>query len=178
MLFQFSSLSLLSFKHNFRPQSRSNSNNGLEFSDTTALAFFAKHGIIHQTSCIGTPQQNGIVERKHKHLLETARALFFQSQIPIRFWGECLLTATYIINRMPSSVLHNKTPYELLHGQAPSYSHLRSFGSLCFISTPKHNRDKFAPRGNPCVFLGYPYGKKAYKVYDLVTKKIVSNRDV
>jgi len=123
------------------------SDNGLKFSDNCALAFYASHGILHQASCTGTPQQNEIVERKHKHLLETGRALQFEYRVPIRFWGECVLTATYIINRMPSSILQHKTPYELLHGTTPSYSHLRVFGSLCFVSTSKHNRDKFPPEG-------------------------------
>ena len=57
------------------------SDNGTEFSNQSTLSFYAFNGIIHQTSCKATPQQNGIVERKHKHLLETSRALFFQSQI-------------------------------------------------------------------------------------------------
>jgi len=126
------------------------SDNGVEFSNSPAIAFYNSHGIIHQTSCTATPQQNGVVERKHKHLLETARGLSSKSKIPVQFWGESLLTATYPINRMPSSVLGFKTPYDLLYGHSPSYSHLKSFGSLCFISTPKHNRDKFAPGGSLC----------------------------
>ena len=70
------------------------SDNGMEFYDTAAIAFYTSHGIVHQTSCTATPQQNGVVERKHKHLLETTEALSFQSKIPVQFWGESLLTAT------------------------------------------------------------------------------------
>ena len=69
------------------------SDNGLEFQDTAALQFYKDKGIIHQNSCVETPQQNGIVERKHKHLLEVARALMIQSGLPLKYWGDSVLTA-------------------------------------------------------------------------------------
>ncbi|XP_021715949.1 uncharacterized protein LOC110683848 [Chenopodium quinoa] len=131
-----------------------------------------------QLSCPDTPQQNGVVERKHKHLLETGRALFFQSKVPARFWGDCIMAATYIINRMPLKSVGFVTPYERLYGSAPDLSHLKIFGCLCYISTSKTHRNKLDPRATPCVFLGYPPNQKAYKVLNLATNKISISRDV
>ncbi|CAL2274238.1 unnamed protein product [Prunus armeniaca] len=139
--------------------------------------FFSDHGIIYQHSCVYTPQQNGVVERKHRHLLETARALRFQSNLPIKFWGECVLTAAYLINRFPTSLLHNKTPFDILYHKAPSYNHMRVFGCLAY-ATSVHPSSKFAPRAHKSVFIGYPIGQKAYKLYDLETHKTFTSRDV
>ncbi|XP_074297003.1 uncharacterized protein LOC141627673 [Silene latifolia] len=132
-------------------------------SDITAK-FLVDNGILHQTSCFHTPQQNGVVERKHKHLLETARALKFQSNLPTKYLDDCVLTTTYIVNRMPSKVLQNLSPYQILFGKPLELSHMRAFGCLVYASTPKPGRDKFSPRATSCVFLRNPFGKKAYKL--------------
>ena len=113
-------------------------------------------GIIHQKSCSNTPQQNGLADGKHRHLLECARALFFQFNICIHLWGECVLTTTHIINRMPLMVLKHLSPCQKLHNVASELSHLRVFGSFCFVSTFKIGRTKFDSRDEACVFIGYP----------------------
>ena len=154
------------------------SDNDLEFSSSEATCFFQEKGIIHQKTCPYTPQQNGVVERKHKYLLETARALLFQSKLPMRYWGECVLTATYLINRLPTKLLQGKSPYELLYQKKPVYSHLRNFGCLCFPTTLKTHKDKFEPRAVPHIFIGYPFNTKGYKVLNLATKRIHVSRDV
>ncbi|KAL3647015.1 hypothetical protein CASFOL_007983 [Castilleja foliolosa] len=152
------------------------SDNGTEF--ICLKKFFTEQGIIHQTSCIATPQQNGRVERKHRHILNVARALLFQASLPIRFWGESVMTSSYLINRTPSMLHGGKTPFELLYGHAPRYDELRIFGCLCFAHRVDRSKDKFKERSRKCVFLGYPYGKKGWRVYDVETGDIFISRDV
>lgn len=140
--------------------------------------FYNHKGIVHETSYTNTPQQNGVVERKHGHLLNAARALRFQVGLPIKFWGECVLMAAYLINCTPTPLLSSKTPYELLFGSIPSFSHLKIFGCLCFATNTNASKTKFEARASRCVFLGYPYAQKGYKLYHLKTNRIFVSRDV
>lgn len=155
---------------------RVRSDNGTEFKCLNA--YFQKNGIIFETSCVGTPQQNGRVERKHKHILNVARALRFQGHLPLKFWGECVMAACYLINRTPSSVLNYKTPYECLFGKAPSLTEIRVFGCLAYAHNLQHKGNKFTSRTRKCVFLGYPFAKRGWTLYDLDTKQIFVSRDV
>ena len=89
-------------------------NNGNEFKFSPMKSFYREKGITHQTTCVDMPQQNGRVERKHRHVLNVARALRFQDKLPLSFWSECVLTKIYLINRMPNKLLNGKIPYEVL----------------------------------------------------------------
>ncbi|KAJ9542625.1 hypothetical protein OSB04_029131 [Centaurea solstitialis] len=152
--------------------------NGGEFTSTNMIEFYNKKGILLETTCPHTPQQNGVVERKHRHLLETARALRIGANLPKRFWGECILTAAFVINRLPSKVIKNKTPFELIWNREPDYDLLKVFGCLVYFKNTNTKGDKFEEKGKPGVFLGYPPGTKGYKIFDLETRKLIVSRDV
>lgn len=98
--------------------------------------------------------------------------------MPKKIWGDCLLTATYLINRLPSRILNNKSPYQILFEKVPDYSHLRPFGCLYFASNLSRNRDKLYPRAILGVLLGYPFAKKGYKILNLQANQVFVSRDV
>ncbi|WVY95772.1 hypothetical protein V8G54_027923 [Vigna mungo] len=122
--------------------------NGVEF---ILQNMFSSKGIIHQTTCVETPEQNGVVERKHQHILNTALALLFHSHLPLAFWCYAAKHAVFLINQMPTPVLQNETPHERLHGSPCDLSLLRVFGCLCYANTITSQRKKFDDRA----ILGY-----------------------
>ena len=138
--------------------------------------FLKQKGIIHQTTCVYTPQQNGISERKNCHLLEMTRALMFQTNVPKIYWSDAILTATYLINRLPSVVLKNKSPLEIIYQRKIIFNHLRIFGCTCYVHQNK--RDKLDHTSIKAIFLGYSSKKKGYKCYDPINKKLYISRDV
>ncbi|GAU46782.1 hypothetical protein TSUD_351810 [Trifolium subterraneum] len=140
--------------------------------------FYASKGINHQTSCVETPQQNGRVERKHQHLLNVGRSLLFQSKLPKKFWSYAVSHATYIINRVCTPLLQNKSPYHLLYNKPPDLEQLKVFGSLCYASTLQNQRTKLDPRARKCIFLGYKSGMKGVILYDIHNHNIFVSRNI
>ncbi|XP_010530489.1 PREDICTED: uncharacterized protein LOC104807073 [Tarenaya hassleriana] len=122
--------------------------------------------------------QNGRAERKHRHILNIARALMFQANFPIEFWGDCILTAGFLINRTPTKLLSGRTPFEIIYARPPDYHHLRSVGCLCYAHNKDHKGDKFASRSIRSVFVGYPSGKRGWRLYDLEQRRFFVSRDV
>ena len=135
-------------------------------------------GIVPHSSCAGTSQQNGRVERKLRHILDVVCATTIAASTPSRFWREATLTAVYTINWCPSPIVHNQTPYDLLFGSSPSYDLLRVFGCVCFILLHDHERNKLQSRSRLCCFLEYGIGQKGYRCYDLISKRIHVSRHV
>ena len=89
-----------------------------------------------------------------------------------------MLTAGYLITRTPSSVLDGNTPYSVLYSRDPTYDHLRVFGSLCYAHKQGRSGDKFDSRSQRCIFVGYPYGKKGWHLYDLENHEFFVSQDV
>ena len=83
---------------------------GGEYIGEKLASFFNRVGLSHQKTCTNTPQQNGLAERKKRHLLKVAKALLFTKNVPKFYWGDAVLTVAYLINRMPSKVLENQSP--------------------------------------------------------------------
>ncbi|RVW27157.1 Retrovirus-related Pol polyprotein from transposon TNT 1-94 [Vitis vinifera] len=142
-------------------------------------SFMSHHGILHQSSCAHTPQQNGVAERKNRHLVETARTLLLHNHVPFRFWGDAVLTACYLINRMPSSVLHDQIPHSLLFPDQPLYFlPPRVFGCTCFVHILTPGQDKLSAKAMKCLFLGYSRLQKGYRCYSLETHRYFISADV
>ncbi|KAJ7968976.1 Retrovirus-related Pol polyprotein from transposon TNT 1-94 [Quillaja saponaria] len=155
------------------------SDNAREYFSTSFQHFMTSQGMLHQSSCSHTPQQNGVAERKNRHLIETARTLLLHDHVPLRFWGDAVLTACYLINRMPSSTLHNKISYSIIFPNHPLYSlPLCIFGCICFVHdlTPRH--DKLSSKSFKCIFLGYSRIQKGYKCYNLDKYRYFISADV
>lgn len=127
--------------------------NASDFFKTKCTLLLSSLGIIHQSSCPYTPQQNGVVERKNRHILEITRSLRFQAFLPLKIWDDCVLTAVYLINRTPTPLLRNHTPFESSFLKPPLFDHLRVFGCLCYITSlvPKH---KIFPTSTSLCLLG------------------------
>lgn len=93
--------------------------NAREYFETSLGNYLKSHCIIHQSSCVDTPQQNGVVERKNRHILEVGRSLMFTIHVPKFFWGKAVLTSTYLINKTPSRLLMFQAPYQVISNCFP-----------------------------------------------------------
>lgn len=154
------------------------SDGGGEFINTKLSTYFLSTGIVHQVSAPYTPEQTGMVERRHRTIRELGMTMLFQCGAPLFLWIEAFTTAVYLMNRLPSSALNFETPYFALHGSHPDYSLLRAFGSKCFPYTWDTRKHKFDPKTLPCIFVGYSEKHKAYKCYHPSSKKLFISRHV
>ena len=153
-------------------------NNALEYKNSSLLSFLSQQDTPAQRSCPHTSQQNGRAERKHRHILDLVRALLLYASCPEKFWGEIALTSVYIINRLPSSVLQNISPFEKLYGTPPNYPNLKVFGCAYFVLLHPHEHTKLEPRARLCCFLGYGTEHKGFRCWDPLSKRLHISRHV
>ncbi|KAJ9564628.1 hypothetical protein OSB04_000594 [Centaurea solstitialis] len=138
--------------------------NGTEFKNRKLDSFLDSVGITHTFSAARTPQQNGVVERKNRTLVEAARTMLTFSKLPLHFWAE--------------AVAFMKTPYELVYNRPPSIKFFRVFGCECYVKNDKDNLDKFSPKGDEGVFIGYAMDSPSYRVFNKKTRRVVESTNV
>ncbi|KAG7633109.1 Reverse transcriptase RNA-dependent DNA polymerase [Arabidopsis suecica] len=149
--------------------------NGLEYCNHYFEKFCKDEGIVRHKTCAYTPQQNGIVERLNRTIMDKVRSMLSESGMDKKFWAEAASTAVYLINRSPSTALEFDLPEEKWTGALPDLKGLRKFGCLVYIHA---DQGKLNPRAKKGVFTSYPEGVKGYKVWVLDERKCVISRSV
>nr|GFB71055.1 integrase, catalytic region, zinc finger, CCHC-type, peptidase aspartic, catalytic [Tanacetum cinerariifolium] len=143
--------------------------NGTEFKNQVLKVYFYSVGITHQMSSVRTPQQNRVVKRRNRTLVEAARTMLIFSRASLFLWAEAIATACFTQKR---SIIHrrfNKTPYELINGKKPDIS---------FLHNNRKDNGKLGAKGDIGFFIGYSADSCAYRIYNRRTKKIMETINV
>ncbi|KAJ9561649.1 hypothetical protein OSB04_006809 [Centaurea solstitialis] len=154
------------------------SDNGTEFKNQVLKGFYNSLGITQTFSAARTPEQNGVVERRNRTLVEAARSMLAQSQLPQYLWAEAVNTACYTQNW---SIIHRrfgKTPYHVLFGRIPNIDYFKVFGCPCFVLNETENRGKFGPKSDEMIFVGYSDCSVAYRVFNKKLKVVYESVNV
>lgn len=164
-------------KQTGRKIKRLRTDNGGEYKNDKFKQFFKKSGILHETTCPYTPEQNGVAERWNRSIMEKTRCLLHDSGLEKKFWAEAVNCAVYLLNRSPVSG-SNVTPEEIWSGQKPNLSHLRIFGTLVTVHIPKQKRRKLDMKAIEAIFVGYGTQTKGYRLFNPETNEVFYSRDV
>nr|GEW95262.1 retrovirus-related Pol polyprotein from transposon TNT 1-94 [Tanacetum cinerariifolium] len=149
--------------------------NGTEFKNSVMNDFCIMKGIRREFRVARTLQKNGVAKRRNKTLIEAARTMLADSKLPTIFWAEVVNTACYVQNRVLVVKHHNKTPYELFRGRTPALSFMRPFGCHVTILNTLDHLGKFNGKSDDGFFIGYSLNSKAFRVYNLRTRKVEEN---
>ncbi|GJY30844.1 retrovirus-related pol polyprotein from transposon TNT 1-94 [Tanacetum coccineum] len=147
--------------------------NGTEFVNQILSEFYENVGISHQTFVARTPQQNGVVERRNLSIVEVARTMLIFSKAPLFLWAEPINTACYTQNCSLIRLRYNKTPYELMQDKKPDLSFFHVFGALCYPTNDNDDLGKLDAKADISIFIGYTPAKKAFRIYNKRTRKII-----
>uniref|UniRef100_H3H993 Integrase catalytic domain-containing protein n=1 Tax=Phytophthora ramorum TaxID=164328 RepID=H3H993_PHYRM len=154
------------------------SDNGGEYTSGAMAKFCADRGIVQKFTPPYTPQLNGVAERMNRTLVECARCMLEHAGLPKWYWGEAVMTATFLRNRCPTrAVSHDKSPYQVWTGKKPLLANLKVFGCHAYVHVPKAKRTKFDARSVRCRFLGYSEHEKAYRFEELESSRVLVSRD-
>jgi hypothetical protein len=140
--------------------------------------YLKEHGIQRKYSCSYSPQQNGIAERKNRHIVEIARAMLNEKNLPNYFWAKAITIIVYIMNRTPIMEVHSMTPEEKLTGKKPNVLHLKLFGCIVYMHVPNETRSKLDPKTEKCIFIRYSLKQKGYKCFNPSILNLQVSRDV
>ncbi|KAJ0579636.1 putative RNA-directed DNA polymerase [Helianthus annuus] len=154
------------------------SDNGGEYTSQEFNEFLKECKITRQLTCPNTPQQNGVAERKNRHLAEVCGSIMHAKNVPGRFWADAMSVASYVINRLPQQQLNYATPHELLLKIKPNVSYFRIFGCVCYVFVPSHLRVKLEKKAVRCIFVGYDQERKGWKCCDPTNGKCYISRNV
>ncbi|GJR73073.1 putative ribonuclease H-like domain-containing protein, partial [Tanacetum coccineum] len=160
-------------KHDLVDGHKIQTDNGTEFKNATLKARYKKLGIMQQFSIALTPEQNGIVERRNRTLVEAALTMLIFSPLPEFLWAEAISTACFTQNRSIIHPRYNKTPYELLHGRKPNVEYFLVFGSLCYPTNDRDDLGKMKPKADIIIFIRYSKTSRGFRIYNRRTKKIM-----
>ncbi|GJZ48327.1 ribonuclease H-like domain-containing protein [Tanacetum coccineum] len=149
--------------------------NGTEFKNMDIIELCGSKGIKREYSNARTPQQNRVVERKNRTLIKAARIMLADSFLPNTFWAKAVSTACYVLNRVLVTKPQNKTPYELITGKIPIISYIRPFGCHVTILNTIDHLGKFEEKSDEGFLVGYSLNSKAFRVYNLKTKRVEEN---
>ncbi|GJQ91674.1 putative ribonuclease H-like domain-containing protein [Tanacetum coccineum] len=155
------------------PVRRIRTYNRTEFVNQTLLEYYEKVGISHEASVARSPQKNGVIERRNRTLIEAAHTMLIYAKALLFLWAEAVATACYNQNRSIIRLRHGKTPYELLHDKPPDLSFFHVFGALCYPTNDSENLGKLQPKADIGIFIGYAPTKKAFRIYNRRTRRIV-----
>jgi hypothetical protein len=154
------------------------SDGGGEYFSKEFNEYLKEHGIQRKYSCSYSPQQNGVAERKNRHIAEITCAMLNEKNLLNYFWAETIATAVYIMNRTPTATIHGMTPEEKFTGKKLDVSHFRVFGCITYVHVPDEKRSKLDPKAEKCIFIGYSLEQKGYRCFNPSTRKLQVSKDV
>nr|GFA42335.1 retrovirus-related Pol polyprotein from transposon TNT 1-94 [Tanacetum cinerariifolium] len=139
---------------------------GISHETFTLQDYYEEVGISHETSVARSPQQNGVVKRRNRTLIEAAGTMLIYAQALLFLWAKAVATACFTQNRSIIRLRHGKTPYELLHNKLSDLSFFHVFGALFYPTNDSENLDKLQPKADIGIFIGYAPTKKAFRIYN------------